>query len=234
MTENPNIPSQDQMETTLAKQYELLKKQSEELKRSRIGIIEALATLVEYRGIKNGDHIRHVRDLTIILANQVMNDYPEYGLTEEKIHDIAMGSLLHDIGKIAIPDNIILNPGELTEEESEIMKSHTTKGEEIMDELQGIVEEQYWQAAIEIIRSHHERFDGNGYPDGLSEDNIPISAQIVSLADQYDVLLSDRITKKADTKDVAFQKITTGVCGVFSPKLLDCLHKCIDKFEAIY
>lgn len=220
--------------TTNPQSTDSLQNQYEQLKNSRIGIIEALATLVEYRGLKNEDHIKHVRDLTIILANQIMTDYPEYELTEGKIHDIAMGSMLHDIGKIAIPDSIILNPCEPTEDQLEVLKSHTTKGCEIITQLKGIVEEQYWNSAIEIARSHHERYDGKGYPDELSGESIPISAQIVSIADQYDVLLSERQYKKAYTLDVAFQMITSGECGVFSPKLLDCLHKCRDKFEAIY
>ncbi len=216
---------------TLRKQYALLMRQSEQLKKSKANVIDILGTVVEYRNLESGEHIMRVKSYTRILAQRLMQDYPEYGLTPEKIDVIASASALHDIGKIAIPDSILLKPGKLTEDEFEYMKSHTTRGCEILKNIKNAWDEEYGAMSYEICRHHHERYDGKGYPDGLKGEDIPISAQIVSIADVYDALVNERVYKSAYTKEKAFQMISTGECGVFSPKLLDCFWNVRREFE---
>ena len=216
---------------TLKKQYKLLVMQAEKLKESNTNIIDILGTVVEGRNLESGEHIKRVKYFTRILAEQVMRDYPEYGLTQEKVDVIAAASALHDIGKISIPDNILLKPARLTKDEYEYMKSHTTRGCEILNNIQGVWDETYSKASYEICRHHHEKYDGNGYPDGLVGEQIPISAQLVSLADAYDALVSERVYKSAYSEDEAFHMIVSGECGVFNPKLLECFRKSKKKFE---
>ncbi len=216
---------------TLKKQYKLLVMQAERLKESNVRIIDILGTVVECRNLESGEHIKRVKSFTRILAEQMMNDYPEYGLNQEKIEVIVSASALHDIGKIAIPDNILLKPARLTKDEYEYMKSHTTRGCEVLDNVEGVWDETYSKISYEICRHHHERYDGKGYPDGLAGEEIPISAQLVGLADAYDALVSERVYKSAYSEDEAFHMIVSGECGVFSPKLLECFRRVKKKFE---
>lgn len=218
---------------TLRKQYRLLKFQADKLQQSNNNIIDILGTVVESRNFESGEHVKRVKTYTKILALQFQKDYPEYGLTKEKIDVIVSASALHDIGKIAIPDHILLKPGKLTQEEFEYMKSHTTRGCEILNNIKEVWDEEYGKVSYEICRHHHERYDGRGYPDGLTGDEIPISAQIVSVADVYDALVHERVYKNAFSKDKAFQMIVTGECGVFSPKLLECFRNVKKQFESI-
>jgi putative two-component system response regulator len=215
------------------KQYLLLKMQAAKLQKSNDSIIEILGTVVEYRNLESGEHIKRVKGFTKILATELMKEYPEYGLTDKKIEMIVATSSLHDVGKISIPDSILLKPGKLTKDEFEYMKSHTTRGSEILSEFKDIWDDDYRQTSYEICRYHHERYDGRGYPEGLKGDEIPISAQIVSVADVYDALVSERVYKSAYTKDEAFQMIISGECGVFSPKLLECFRNVRKEFEAL-
>ena len=224
------IGAQDE---TLKKQFRLLTLQSEELKKSRNSLLEALGSIVEYRNLDYSDHIERVKNFTRILGMQMMRDYPDLGLTKEKVDIYATASMLHDIGKICLPDNIILKPGRLTPEETEIMKSHTSKGCEMLDGIKAYISREYWSIAYDICRYHHERYDGHGYPYEVSGDSIPLSAQIVSLADVYDGLVSERIYKKAKPKSKAFEMIVTGECGVFAPKVIESFRKCHSEFEAL-
>lgn len=217
----------------LRKQYRLLQMQAEQLKKSKENVIDILGTVVEYRNLESGEHIMRVKEYTRIMAERLMNDYPEYGLTQHRIEVIVSASALHDIGKITIPDSILLKPGKLTADEYEYMKSHTTRGCEILDNIENAWDEEYGRVSYEICRSHHERYDGKGYPDGLKGEDIPISAQIVSIADVYDALVNERVYKSAFTKEKAFQMILTGECGVFSPKLLDCFWNVRKEFEEL-
>jgi len=215
----------------LRRQFKLLQHQAAQLKKSNENIIDILGTVVEHRHLESGEHIKRVKGFTEILAKEVMKEYQEYGLTERKIQVIVGSSSLHDVGKIAIPDSILLKPGRLTPDEFEYMKSHTTRGSEILDHLKDIWDEEYQKTCYEICRHHHERFDGKGYPDGLKGDEIPISAQIVSIADVYDALVSERVYKSAYTKEEAFHMIINGECGVFSPKLLECFRNVRAEYE---
>lgn len=210
-----------------------LAKQAERLEEMNDRIVELLGTVVEYRNMESGQHIKRVKGFTQLLAEMIEVYYPEYGLTPEKIKLIVTASALHDIGKIAISDSILLKPGRLTQEEFEIMKTHTIEGGEIIEHLKGVSSSEYEEVSYAIARYHHERFDGRGYPDGLVGDAIPIAAQIVSVADVYDALVSERCYKAAYSKEKAFNMIMGGECGTFSVKLLDCLTKAREDFEAL-
>lgn len=221
----------EQQQATVNKQYKLLKLQTEKLKEINTKIIDVLGTVVECRNLESGEHIQRVKKFTEILAKDLAVEYPEYGLNDELIAEIVSASALHDIGKIAIPDNILLKPGKLTNEEFEFMKSHASKGADMLEKIRGIWDEKYQKICYDICRHHHERYDGTGYPDGLKGDEIPIAAQIVSIADVYDALVSERVYKKPFPPNQAYQMILAGECGLFSPKLLDCLRNVREKFE---
>lgn len=219
--------------SVISEQYNLLKHQADQLAKSNVSIIEILGTIVEYRNLESGEHIQRVKSYTRILGEQLMEDYPEYNLTSKQLNVIVSASALHDVGKIAIPDSILLKPGRLTKEEFEYMKEHTTKGCEIINNIRGVWSEEYAKASYEICRHHYERYDGRGYPDGLLGENIPISAQLVAVADVYDALVNERVYKSAFSADKAFNMIINGECGTFSPKLMDCFTKCRDRFESL-
>ncbi len=218
---------------TLTKQNELLTEQAEKLQARNVQIIEIMGAVVEFRNLESGEHIHRVKGFTGILAKQAMKDFPEYGLTPEQIDIIMTASVLHDVGKIAIPDGILLKPGRLNDEEFEIMKSHTTKGCEILNNIKGAWDEIYDQASYDVCRHHHERYDGRGYPDHLVGEDIPIAAQLVSIADVYDALVSERVYKKAFSLDEAFDMIVGGKCGMFSPRLLECFRNARSEFETL-
>lgn len=217
----------------LRKQNERLADQAERLKETNDRIIEILGTVVECRNLESGEHVKRVKGFTRVLAYQIMKDYPEYELDEEKVEMISAASALHDVGKIAIPDAVLLKPGRFTDEEFELMKTHTIKGCELLDQIKGIWEDEYQKTSYEICRHHHERYDGRGYPDKISGDDIPISAQIVSVADVYDALVCERVYKAAYPKDQAFQMILNGECGTFSPKLMEAFKKVKEEFEKL-
>ncbi len=218
---------------TLKRQYEMICKQAEELKQQNEKITDILAEVVESRNLESGEHVKRVKSYAKILAEELMAACPEYNLTEEEVRIIESASALHDIGKITIPDHILLKPGKLTDEEFECMKSHTVKGCEVLDHIEGVWDERYKNYAYKICRHHHERFDGRGYPDRLVGEEIPIAAQIVSVADVYDALISERCYKKAFTKEQAYHMITNGECGTFSPKLMQCFQNAREKMESV-
>lgn len=217
----------------LKEQYLRLKEQASRLSESNQKIIDILGTVVESRNLESGQHINRVKKYTEILARQIMEDYPEYGLTEHIISVMVPASALHDVGKIAIPDSILLKPGRLTSDEFEVMKSHTTRGSIIISNITGAWDDEYAKMSYEICRHHHEKYDGKGYPDGLVGEDIPIAAQIVSVADVYDALVNERVYKDAFPKDKAFNMIVGGECGQFSPILMECFRKVRSKFESL-
>lgn len=205
---------------TLRKQNELLRAQAKKLQESNTKMIDILGAVVESRNLESGEHIKRVKGFTRILGEQLMQEYPEYGLTPSKLDIIVYAAALHDVGKITIPDSVLLKPGRLTKEEFEVMKTHTTRGCEILDNVEGVWDEEYGRACYEICRYHHERYDGRGYPDGLTGEEIPVAAQIVGIADVYDALVSERVYKGAFTEEEAYGMIQGGECGTFSPKIL--------------
>lgn len=208
-----------------------LKEKNERLNRINDDIITFLGDIVEARDVESGEHVRRVRGFTYILAKQMMADYPEYGLTADDIDLITSASALHDLGKIMIPDSILLKPARLSSEEFEIMKTHSEKGVEILKHAPKDWSEEYLKTSMDIVRYHHEKYDGSGYPAGLRGDDIPVSAQIVSIVDCYDALINRRCYKEAYSFDKAYEMIVNGECGVFSDKILDCFKKCKDSFE---
>lgn len=217
----------------LESQNELLKKQAEELRKMNDTMIETMSNIVEFRNLESGLHVKRIREYTKCLAAEIMRQYPEYGLTPEKIEMIGQASAMHDIGKIVIPDGILLKPGRLTADEFEIIKSHTTKGAEMISTLIHMDDEEYVNYCYDITRHHHERYDGKGYPDGLAGEEIGIAPQVVSLADVYDALISERVYKAAFTPEKAYQMIMKGECGIFSPKLLSALEAVKEEFEEL-
>lgn len=217
----------------LRKQNQTLAMQAERLQETNERIIEVLGTVVECRNLESGEHVKRVKNFTKVLAYQIMEDYPEYGLDGETVEMIAAASALHDVGKIAIPDKVLLKPGRLTDEEFALMKTHTIQGSDLLAQIEGIWDDDYQKTSYEICRHHHERYDGRGYPDGLKGEDIPISAQIVSVADVYDALVCERVYKAAFPKDKAFQMILNGECGTFSPKLMESFKKVKDIFEKL-
>jgi putative two-component system response regulator len=208
------------LEDMVERQMDALELQNEKLKMSNTFIIDALSTAVEFRNQESGQHIRRIRALSKILLETLAGKSEKYRLPAEEIDTIASASAMHDIGKIAIADAVLLKPGKLTPEEFEIMKTHTTKGCDILKSINFTGDLAYYKYCYEICRWHHERWDGRGYPDGLRNDEIPVWAQVVSLADVYDALTSDRVYKPAFPHDVALKMILNGECGVFNPELL--------------
>ena len=188
-----------------------------------------LSQIVEFRNGESGLHVLHINILTQLLLEKLMRKSENYDLSWSQQHMIATASALHDIGKIGIDEKILNKSGKLTKEEFEIMKQHTLIGAQMLDSLEMYHDEEMMKYAYEICRWHHERYDGKGYPDGLKGEEIPISAQVVSLADVYDALVSDRVYKKAYSHEKAMEMILNGECGMFNPLLLECLVEIQDK-----
>ncbi len=196
-------------------------------------MIDVLSHIVEFRNGESGLHILHVRRMTDILLECLTRRTGQYHLSAADIALIGTASALHDIGKIAIDDKILNKPGKLTDEEFAIMKTHSAMGAQMLDALTVHKDDPLVRTAYQICRWHHERYDGRGYPDGLKGDEIPISAQVVALADVYDALTSERVYKKAFTHEKAVQMILNGECGAFNPLLLDCLKDASSRFVAL-
>lgn len=189
-------------------------------------MINVLAHIVEFRNGESGMHVHHIRQLTSILLQKLTEKTDKYHLTENDMLLISTASSLHDIGKISIDDKILNKPGKLTADEFEIMKTHSVIGSEMLLDLHNTHNYPLFDKAYEICRWHHERYDGKGYPDGLKGEEIPISAQVTSLADVYDALTSNRCYKKAYPHEKAMEMILDGQCGAFNPLLLECLTEC--------
>lgn len=217
----------------LKKAYRTLKYQAQKLEKRNEDIIDMLGTIVEYRSLESGEHIQRVKNYTRILAEKYAELYPECGLDRKHIDMIVSASSLHDLGKISIPDSILMKPGRLTKDEFEYMKSHTIRGCEILDSMKIEWEPESRQISYDIIRHHHEKYDGGGYPDGLKGDEIPLPAQLVSVADVYDALVNERCYKDAYSTDEAFRMIVNGECGVFSPRLMEVFRNVRGRFEEL-
>ena len=201
-------------------------------KDSRI-MIDILAHIVEFRNNECGMHVINVQNYTEILLNAMAEKTDKYQLNNDKIVLITRMAALHDVGKICIPDEILNKPGRLTDEEFKIMKSHSAVGSEMLADLPFHKDEPLVKMAYAIARCHHERWDGRGYPDGLAGDDIPIEAQVVSLADVYDALTAERCYKKAFSHATALEMITKGECGQFNPLLIECLNECAEKMRLV-
>ena len=188
-------------------------------------MINILSHIVEFRNGESGLHVLHIQTITKMLLRQlVQKENNRYALSKEQIRMITTASALHDIGKISIPDEILNKPGRLTAEEFAVIKGHSMAGANMLSELPlDQKEEPLVKTAYEICRWHHERYDGGGYPDGLKGEEIPVSAQVVALADVYDALTSERCYKDAYSHEKAIEMILAGQCGAFNPLMLECL-----------
>lgn len=208
-----------------AKQRRLVQMVSEQIRARENNtdmLVGVLSHIVEFRNGESGAHVRHIRIITELLLRRLLES-SRSSITAEQQDMIPLASALHDIGKIGIDEKILNKPGRLTPEEFEVMKTHSILGAKMLHDLDNFAEQPLLQTAYEIARWHHERWDGRGYPDGLKGDEIPISAQLVSLADVYDALTSERCYKKAFSHEKAVQMILNGECGAFNPLLLQCL-----------
>lgn len=217
------------VENTLALYYkqkrlvQLVEDQVYEREKVNNMMINIFSHVIETRNRESGSHTLHVQTISSLLLHRLMKITDKYKLSEADISLISSISALHDIGKIAVPEAILNKPGKLDPEEWEIMKAHTVNGDAFLSDISLNQTEKLMVIAHEIVRWHHERWNGKGYPDGLKGDEIPISAQVVSLADVYDALTSDRCYKKAFPHEIAIQMICNGECGEFNPLLIECL-----------
>jgi putative two-component system response regulator len=217
-----------------AKQKELsrmLTEQVYEKEKSNRLMIEILSNIVEFRNGESGLHVLHIQTITEVLLTDLI-ERGKIHMNEVDKYLISTASALHDIGKIAIPTEILNKPGKLTPEEFEIMKTHSAEGAKLLNDLPLHGNEPLVQFGYQICRWHHERYDGGGYPDGLKGDAIPIAAQVVALADVYDALTSVRVYKPPFSHEVSVQMILNGECGAFSPMMLECLQSVAGQLEA--
>ena len=202
--------------------------EKEKNNRMMVGI---LSQIVEFRNGESGSHVLNINIFTGMLLESLVQKTDKYNITWSERLLITTASALHDIGKIGIDDKILNKPGRLTDEEFKIMQNHTIIGASILENMGSYQDEELMKVAYQICRWHHERYDGKGYPDGLKGDEIPISAQVVSLADVYDALVSERVYKKAYSHEKAIEMITNGECGCFNPILLECLLDIQDRIK---
>lgn len=202
----------------------------EKEKNSRM-LISVLSEIVEFRNGESGTHVLNINTLTTMILEQLVKKTDKYHLSWSNRMLISTASSLHDIGKIGIDEKILNKPGRLTPEERKIMEKHTVIGADMLANLPMYEDEPLMKVAYQICRWHHERYDGKGYPDGLKGEEIPISAQVVALADVYDALTSERVYKKAYSHEEAVQMICNGECGTFNPLLLECLCEIQDHIK---
>ena len=205
----------------------------EKEKNNRI-MVSILSQIVEFRNGESGLHVVNINSVSALILEQLVQKTDMYKLSWAHQYMIATASALHDIGKIGIDEKILNKPGRLTPEEYEIMKTHSVIGYDMLNSIGLYQDEELVKVAKEICRWHHERYDGRGYPDGLKGEEIPVSAQVVSLADVYDALVSERVYKKAFTHEQAMNMILSGECGAFNPILLECLKDIQDELAELY
>lgn len=210
--------------TNQKKLAKMILDQRQENERLSDMMVSILGHTVEFRNKESNAHIANVSIITKLLLEQLVILFPKYSFSKNDITVISRAAALHDIGKVSIPDAVLNKPGKLTEEEFAMMKQHSLIGAQMLESMPEYKDEPLVICAYKICRWHHERFDGKGYPDGLSGEKIPIEAQIVSLADVYDALTSERCYKKAFTHQQAIEMILKGECGTFNPELLKCLQ----------
>ncbi len=220
-----------ELNTVVQAQQVRLQKQTEQIQHLNQGMIEALATAIEFRSQETGGHVQRISSITrFVLENSSLGK----GLSAEDIDHITQASILHDIGKIMIPDAILAKPGKFTPEEYDAMKLHTVKGAHLLESVPQLRDTPIFEYAYDIALHHHERWDGRGYPDGLIGDQITPWAQVVSLADVYDALSCKRVYKEAFSHSTVLSMILGGQCGVFSPLLLDSFFAVEDHISQMY
>jgi len=197
------------------------------------GLIASFSTILEYRNMDTGEHVKHIKDLMIVLLETANGLIPDVEFTKDQIEMIASATLLHDIGKVAIPDSILNKPGTLSPEEYEIIKQHPLHGCRMIETMKDYQDSEYYEYSYEICRHHHERYDGSGYPDGLKGEEIPLISQLASVADVYEALTSKRAYKQTFTCEQAADIILNRSPGYYSDRVLDCFRLAIPRFEEI-
>ena len=217
---------------TRDKEYQL--KEMTHLAEYNGAILDSMAGLVEFRNVESGHHIRNVRELTQILFNDVLLRSTKYDVPPYRVRLYVQASAMHDIGKITIPDSILNKAGLFTPEEFEQMKMHTVNGAMIVDRLEMPGQDELKAIVRDVALHHHERFDGKGYPDGLVGDDIPLGVQVISMADVFDALVSERCYKNSYPVDEAMNMILRGESGTFNPALLESLKACKPQLSALY
>lgn len=213
--------NRNRMQQLLDERTRELRESQEKLAKNNEFLINALGSVVEFRSLESGEHIQRVKGFTKILLKYVQSNYTEYNLNDAQINMISAAAALHDVGKIAVPDAVLNKPGKLTYEEFNIIKRHTIYGCQILEQFKQD-DSEFYQYCYDICRWHHEKYDGNGYPDRLSGEDIPIWAQVVGVADCFDALVSKRVYKDSYPVEKAMDMIKNGDCGVFSDKIMDC------------
>lgn len=207
-----------------------VEQQAVEIQQLGQSIIESLATAIEFRSGESGEHVRRISAMTTWMLEELRGSgYPGCDFSDEEISRIATASILHDVGKIAVPDQVLNKPGKLTAEEFELMKTHTVRGCELLEQIPRYHSNPLFRYAYDICRHHHERVDGRGYPDGLKGEELSVWSQVVALADVYDALTSKRVYKPAFTHEKAMEMIRTGQCGQFQPALVEALSSALGK-----
>lgn len=219
------------LNSMVEKQNIMLLEQTKKIMQLNQGMIEALATAIEFRNEESGGHVQRISKITrLMLENTIFGE----NLDEKEIDNIALAAVMHDVGKITIPDAVLTKPGKLTAEEYKVMQSHTTKGVIILESVPQLRDSEIFDYACDIARHHHERWDGKGYPDGLEGNEISPWAQVVSLADVYDALNCKRIYKPPFPRKKVLDMICTGQCGIFNPQLLESFLSVEDKLFELY
>ena len=211
-----------------------LNRQNEKLRRQNEGMLEIIREIITYRNMESDQHIRYVEGYTEILARKYAVLYPRSKMTEKKIAYIVQAAGMHDLGKIIMPDLLIKRQGRLLPEEIEYLKEHTIKGSDIIKVMSEFQTGALYRISYNVCKYHHEKYDGSGFPKGLSGDKIPIEAQIVGLADMYDALIHVTTNKDSYTKDQAVRMLLDGECGELSPRMKECLaasKKELEEFE---
>lgn len=223
--------ARNEFATIVDRQKNEILRQTKRLLELNMGMIESLATATEFRSGESGEHVRRIHDITrLFLTHSPLGN----GFSEETIQHVSLAAIMHDVGKISIPDAILNKPGRLTGEEFAIMRTHTTEGCRLLEQIPQMRALPFFGYAYDIARHHHERWDGRGYPDGLKGDAIPLWAQIVSIADVYDALVSKRVYKDAFGFDQAVGMISNGECGVFNPRLLEYFQDIEGRIRNLY
>ena len=213
---------------------EKLRAHANRLMRSNEQVSNILHNVMDYRDCDSAGHLDRVIGYTMALAQEVADSYPALGITSDQVNALGQASALHDIGKVAVPDSILFKVGKLTEDEFAVMEAHTVCGYNlILDPLEELGDDDFARFSLEVVRSHHERWDGSGYPDGLKEREIPVSAQITALADAYDALTSKRPYKGPCSHEEAVQTILSGGCGAFSNVMMTVFKKVSPSFPQI-
>ena len=220
--------TKNNLERRVEKQVTVIKEQSQALRETHLSIIDMLSTVIEFRSGESGLHVSRIRRTTKLILEYAVQHLENVQYTEKEIEAISNASAMHDIGKISVSDTILNKPARLTEDEFAEMKKHTIYGCSILQQIPFFGNHELYKYCYEICRHHHERYDGRGYPDGLIGDEIPFYTQIVSLADVYDALVSERVYKKAFSHEKAKEMIINGECGYFSPKVLSCFVQVAD------